>query len=369
MNNTKSNPVRICFVAPKAYGLFDPRIQTGFGGAEVDLYLLAAELAKDSDFDVSFITADYGQIDGQTIENVRILKSLDWKQNSLVGAMKIRRALKQARADMYMIKTASPGVPLVWAFCRTHRKKFLYRTAHSSECDGTYIKKHPLLGRLFAFCLGRADGVFVQNQSDSEQLRRTMRVESLVIPNGHRKTTAAACRRDHVLWVGRSVGFKQPQRYLELARQFPHVPFIMICRQAAGDLDYQSLQKQAGQISNLKFIQNADFHDIDKYFARAMVFVNTSDAEGFANTFIHAAKNGTAILSFAVNPDDFLTRFACGLCCGGNFTMMVRGLDSLLQGAKYLQAGENAKKYFGQRHDIEKIARKYKAVLFGLVGR
>ena len=368
MSSNNPNPVRICFVSPKAYGLFDPRTQTAFGGAEVDLYLLATELAKDADFEISFITADYGQSSPQTIENVRILTSLDWNQNSLAGALKIWRALKKARADMYLIKTASPGVPLVYAFCRLHQKKFLYRTAHSDECDGTYKKKHPLLGRLFAFSLRRADRVFTQNRSDSQQLRTTLGAESLVIPNGHRPTTATSPKRDCVLWVGRSVGFKHPLRFIELARRFPQVPFIMICRQACGDLDYPSLRKQAGQIPNLKFIENVDFHEIDSYFARAMVFVNTSDAEGFANTFIQAAKNSTAILSYAVNPDNFLTQFACGLCCGSNFELMARGLDSLLQNQTYLRAGENAKRYFDQRHDIEKITRKYKAVLLGLLG-
>ena len=58
---------------PKAYPLFNPQIKTVFGGAEVDLYLLATELAKDNDFAVSFITADYGQPPIETIAGVKII--------------------------------------------------------------------------------------------------------------------------------------------------------------------------------------------------------------------------------------------------------------------------------------------------------
>ena len=97
-------PISVCFVSPKAYPLFDPGANGVIGGAEVDLYLLATELAKDSDYQVSCITADYDQPTEKTIENVKIIKSLDFKQNQITSAMKIWKALKKANADIYMIK-------------------------------------------------------------------------------------------------------------------------------------------------------------------------------------------------------------------------------------------------------------------------
>ncbi len=58
--NDIQSPIRVCFISPKAYPLFNPNVEAVFGGAEVDLYYLATELAKDDSFTVSFITADYG---------------------------------------------------------------------------------------------------------------------------------------------------------------------------------------------------------------------------------------------------------------------------------------------------------------------
>ena len=75
---TNNLPIRICFIAPKAYSLFNPDVKELLGGAEVDLYFLATELAKDENFAVSFITADYGQEKTETIEGVRIIKSVDF---------------------------------------------------------------------------------------------------------------------------------------------------------------------------------------------------------------------------------------------------------------------------------------------------
>lgn len=355
-----SDPIRICFIAPKAYGLFDPSAATGYGGAEVDLYMLAVELAKDESFRVSFITADYGQPPEQTIENVRLLKSLSFREPSLLGAWKIRRAMKAADAQFYMLKTISPGVPLAWAFCRLHRRRFLYRTAHQDECDRSYMRTRPLLGPIFEFCLRRADRVFAQNQSDSEQLRRHLGVESIPIPNGHRLPETAPVEKTTILWVGRSAGFKHPERFLELARAFPQERFVMICRRATGDRDYERLKEQAAAVGNLEFRENVEFDRIGEYFALAKVFVNTSDAEGFANTFIQAAAAGTCILTWTVNPDGFLTEYNCGLACGGDAEKLRQGLRFLIDKDRFLEMGQNARRYVLQRHDIAAVAEEYK---------
>ena len=42
-----------------------------FGGAEVDLYLLGTELAKDQNFHVTFITADWGQPEEEIREQIK----------------------------------------------------------------------------------------------------------------------------------------------------------------------------------------------------------------------------------------------------------------------------------------------------------
>jgi hypothetical protein len=92
MTNTDKK-IRVCFISPKAYPIFNPEVKSVFGGAEVDTCMIATELAKDEAFVVSFIVADYGQPQEEVRENVRILKGLDFRQNPLVGARKIWNAL------------------------------------------------------------------------------------------------------------------------------------------------------------------------------------------------------------------------------------------------------------------------------------
>ncbi len=362
IENQTSRVVRVCFVCPKAYPLFNETVEGVFGGSEVDLYYLATELAKDAGFDVSFIVADYGQAAVETTENVTVIKSLDLGKNAIAGAVRIWRALKQANADIYIIKTASVGVPLVAAFCRLYKKSFIYRTAHQNECDGTYLREHRLAGPLFAASLRGAKIVFAQNTSDKEKLKTTIAVDSRAIPNGHRLSEPASSQRDSILWVGRSAGFKRPQLFLDLAEKFPDEKFVMICQRATGDKHYDELLDRAENISNLKFHQWVGFNEIGKYFQMAKIFVNTSLAEGFPNTFIQACMHSVAIISLNVDPDDFLQRYSCGISCCDDIAKLNEAVSFMLESRRYIDIGRNGRKYVEENHDITKIIEQYKQI-------
>ncbi len=331
-----------------------------FGGAEVDVYMIATELAKDTDFEVCCIVADYGQEPDELREDVRLLKSLTFNENKLTGVRKIWMALKQADAAVYLLKTASPGVPLVRRFCANYGRGFVYRTAHRDECDGTYVNKHPVWGRLFIRSLKQADIVFAQNQSDAALLKTRYGIEAVTIPNGHRIRSITGRPRQWILWVGRSAEFKHPERFLQLAEQFPGESFLMICQKATGDTNYDRLQSQAGHLENVQFLERVDFDEIDAAFEKARVFVNTSDSEGFANTFIQACKAGTAILSYTVNPDGFLDTHQCGVACGGDAQRLAEQLRMLLDNERYIDVGARGRQYAEDTHDIARIIEQYK---------
>ncbi|MHC4757048.1 MAG: glycosyltransferase family 4 protein [Planctomycetota bacterium] len=358
--------IKICFIAPKAYPLFDPQTKGTIGGAEVDLYYLSTELAKDENFDISFITADCGQQQRQLIENVNIIKSFTFRENPLSSAFKIWRVLKIANADIYIIKTISLGMFLVALFCRIHKKIFLYRTAHQNDCDGTYIKKHPFGAFFYKWSLKTASIVFTQNQKDKENLKTTTSIGSITIPNGHRLTPLTSEQRDTILWAGRSADFKRPQLFMDLARKLPQEKFTMICQRATGDEKYD-IVNQTKKIDNLEFIERVPFHQTNRYFQQAKVFVNTSISEGFPNTFIQACMNATPILSMNVNPDGFLDKYNCGLCSEGDWDKFVDSLKFLLEQNRYMELGNNARRYVQENHDITHIVKIYKNMITDLI--
>jgi glycosyltransferase involved in cell wall biosynthesis len=365
-NDSGKEPVRICFVSPKAYPLFDDEVEGVFGGAEVDLYMLGTEMAKDAGFAVSFVVADYGQADEQQIEGVSIFKSLDFAQNAISGAVSIWRVLRRADADVYVLKTASAGVPLVAWFCKMYGRAFVYRTANERECRGEFPFKNALLGWAFGASLRAAGCVFVQNVRDGENLKKTFGVDGVVVANGHRMSELEAGGHESILWVGRSAAVKGAERFVRLAERFADERFVMICQRATGDDNYNELCRKARGVKNLEFHERVLFHEVDVFFRRAKVLVNTSDSEGFPNTFIQACKAGAAILSYTVDPDGFLGEYDCGVCAGGDEERLVAELEGLLADDRYVELGENGRRYAEERHDIAKIVERYKVLFSSL---
>jgi glycosyltransferase involved in cell wall biosynthesis len=361
MTTDVTRKIKVCYIVPRAYPLFNPDKGDYFGGAEFDLYCMATELARNSGFEVSFIVADYGQNDVETIEGVTIFKSHDFNKNVFDGALKTWRAMKRADADIYFLECASPGVPLVAMFCKLHGKSLMYRLAHLFESDGTYVRQHPIMGRLFNWSLRHADAVFGQNVTDEGNLTRTVGVSSRAIPNGHRLPAVQQQTRDTILWVGRDDPLKRPDRFLELARAMPEEHFTMACHSLNKDQHYDDLIAEAGKIPNLRFIRHIPFNQIDSHFQRAKIFVSTADAEGFPNTFIHACKCSTPIISFAVNPDGFIDTYSCGLCCNGDPARLTVSVRFMLENNRYVEYGANARRYAEQYHDIKKIIAEYKS--------
>jgi glycosyltransferase involved in cell wall biosynthesis len=230
------------------------------------------------------------------------------------------------------------------------------------ESNGVYIKQHPVLGRLFAASLRRAAMVFAQNAADKENLAKTLAIPSLMIPNGHPLTQMRQQPKDAILWVGRDEDVKRPERFLDLAKSMPDVRFTMICQTLNNSSYYQNIVEQTGKIANLEFIRHVPFNQIDVFFQRAKVLVNTSDSEGFPNTFIQACKAGAAILSYNVNPDGFLDTCKCGLCCNGDASRLTYNLRFMLENNRYAEFGANARKYVELNHDVNKIAGEYKTI-------
>jgi len=348
--DNKHSPVRICFVALEAYPLFNERLKRIHGGSAVDILNIATELKKDKNFQISLITGD--------IDDITIYKTKDLQTHPLKATLSIWKAMSKADADIYFRKTSSLVTFLVAFFCRVKRKIFFYRSAHKTHCDGTYIKKHPFRGRLYKWAVKQAKVALVQNRTDAASLKRTIGVDSVFIPNGHCLEVADEKKRDSILWVGRTARFKRPRLYVKLAKEFPNEKFVMICpRNRVGESYEEMKLDEAG---NIEFHEQVPFQQIDDYFQRAKVFVNTSDSEGFPNTFIQACKCSTPILSLNVNPDGFLDRYNCGVCSRGNWRKFVDSLKYMLAEDRYIELGGNGRKYVEENHDITKIAMKYK---------
>jgi len=160
--------------------------------------------------------------------------------------------------------------------------------------------------------------------------------------------------KEFILWVGRVEEWRRPDLFIRLAQMNPGREFVMVAPPAPSTNGYyDKIVSEAKKIPNLRLLDFVGFHEIDSYFEKAQVFVNTSEEEGFPNTFIQACKSKTPILSLNINPGNFLHQYNCGLYCDGSIETLNDSLNTLLRDASlYGNLAESAYRNSWENHDI-----------------
>ena len=313
---------RICFVGLQNLPVLSPHHREhGIGGEEVQQTLLARALARRG-FEVSMVVADYGQANGEVIDGIRLFKAggLD---EGLPGLRfvhprmtRLWAALARADADVYYVSIAGPQLGVVAAFARLHRRRVVFRIASDADCDpARLLVREARNRRLYAFGLRRADVVLAQTARQALELERHYRLPSrlagmLVEPA--RRALPFAERDIDVLWVANLQPLKRPQLVLELARRLPGLRVHLAGGEQAGHASlYREVADAAAALPNVRFHGRVPYHEVSGLFERARVLVNSSDIEGFPNTYLQAWRHGVPVVAF-FDPDHVVARFGLG---------------------------------------------------------
>jgi len=317
---------RICFVGLENLPVISRQYNHhGIGGEQVQHTLLARALAKQG-FEVSMVVADYGQaaiekIDGVTLhrahgltEGIPVLRFLHPRLTGLWAA------LKRADADVYYVSCAGPQLGIAVAFARIHDKRVVFRIAHDADCDPRkLIIRLWRDKKIYEYGLRRADAVLAQSAQQARALKANYGLDCLITSMlvEPPEQQLAFDRRDvDVLWVNNLRPFKRPQLALDLARGMPHLRFHMIGGPQGGfEALYEDIAQQARQIPNLTFHGQVPYHDVNGYYERARVFINTSESEGFPNSYLQAWQRGAPTVAF-FDPDGLIARAGLGAAVG-----------------------------------------------------
>lgn len=354
---------KICFVALSAYPLFNNQCKKTFGGAEVQFYLISKKIAKNKNIDVNFVVADFRQKKIEEYNNVKIWKSASLKKsitNYVKGPIILYKTLKKIDPDMVIQRNAGAETFICALFCKINKKKFIYSVSSDIDVNGTF-KRRKIIGNLFYWGLKNANKIILQNNSQNKELRKDKRLKKIpkkIIKNSFPIGKKKRKQGEYILWVGRSNSYKRPEIFLRLAKELPKEKFIMIMPQGSDKKRWDGIVQEIKKIKNLRFIEKVKFNKIDKYFEEAKIFVNTSEFEGFPNTFIQSCINSVPIISLKVNPGNFLKKENCGFSCNDNFENMIEKVKTLIKNKKiYCSMSKNAVDYALKNHNIKKAVK------------
>ncbi len=363
--------MKICFISPKSYPLFNPDVKATFGGAEIQMSTLAKTCAQDKSFDVHVMVADFGQSDKEERDGCHIWKSLNFKQNAFRQILSFLKIFKQIDADVYIQRTLTPYSGVIARYVsKTMKKRFIYMVAHDMETDGT----HPLYQSPFTAWLGKsvfryADCVVVQNEYEKTQLLR--RHPGLVTaifkkPIDEGAYHLQAKKKYDGIWVGRCDDWKKPEAFLSMCKALPDNSFVMIAPPATGKQAYfKEIKSVAAGLPNVSFYDFLPNKEVRETLAKSRVFCMTSTQEGdWPMVVLEAAASGLPIVSLHVNYDGLIDECAGGIYCNNDTLALAASMEQLCgDDDLYASMSSGAQKYIARHHAIDTQMVKFKKLL------
>ncbi len=370
-----SGAPRICLVSLGSLPVLAREYSRHYaGGAELQQALLAKALARRG-FPVSLVVADYGQPDGAVWEEIKTYKAYGYEEGIPVVRFIHPRwtglwaAMKRADAEVYYTMCAGVHVGEMALFTRRYGRRFVFAAGSDADCDPSALLIRYWRDRqLYRFGLKRADAVLAQSAAQQSALSRNYGVQSYIVealsePPGRRLGFTA--RDIDVLWVANIRGLKRPERLLEIARRCPDLRFHMIGGPYSGQRElFDSIRAQAATIPNIVFHGFVPNVDARAYYERARLLVNTSEVEGFPNTYVQAWSHGSPVVTF-IDPDSLISRHGLGAAVR-DLDQLCASVRELLVETSWTRASERCRRFADSRFNESLVLTPYLQALRGV---
>ena len=349
--------MHICFLMPHHWS-------SSLGGAELQVRYFIDYIRRNTTHQVSMVCCNSAVTDDAGLTIHRSHPLLPIRRYSLVADYpSIRMHLARLAPDVVYTRTSTPLVGFAARYCNEHSKTLVYHIANASDVSPprekgrrAFLKK--LQRPIYEYGLRSAEIIIAQAEYQATALLDNYGLNATaVIPNFHpiADLVASSKRGFQILWVANLKPAKKPELFVELAKRFAskaNVQFVMVG--AVQDSTYEYLLDQRGLPENLTYLGSRSIEEVNRLFAGADVFINTSDSdgEGFPNTFIQAWLREVPVVSLELDPDSVMTTHGIGMHCNGDIQFVQDALARLL--------GDDA-----LRKEMGKKARDYAVTHFG----
>ena len=365
--------MKFCFVAPNIYPLLYANCEHAhIGGAELQQLYIGKGLLQQG-IEIHYIIVDYDGKQTAETKDFQIHKTFRF-QDGIPGLrffyprlIKIWNALKRADADIYYVRSAGFLLGVVAYFCHQHNRKVIYAGAHDTD----FIPENHIIRfrrdiLLYHYGIRHCDKLIVQSDVQKKLLFKHFGLRGEIIRNISLDPLAEIDpdNQKYILWVSTIRPWKRPERFIDLANAFPREQFVMIGgKDVLNAKLYDFIAQKCHKTQNIQFMGFQPLERVESWFDKCKLFVNTSECEGFPNTFLQAWRRGIPVLSY-VDPDDVITNYGLGLAAKNGDR-----LENLLAGLmdSHLSQRESIKDYYLANHSSELI-NQYMTIIKELLG-
>lgn len=356
--------IRLCVVMGSHWSVH-------MGGAQYQVKCLLDVIAKRSDFETYYLARNTPESllqDGYEI--VRIGSTRRGAGRFLFELRSLYQTLKELRPSVVYQRGLKAYTGVCALYCARYGARFVFHIAHDNDvCRPLYKGWAPstivrrLERRIAEYGLRRANSIVAQTRDQTNTLHAEYGLQATVIvPNFHPVPADSVRPREtgplRIIWVANFKRAKNPELFVDLAEAFADrsdVEFVMIGR--GGRKRYSNLHERIERLHNLKYLGELPIERVNQELSVSDIFVNTSSAEGFPNTFIQAWLRGVPVVSCFVDPDACLSKGRAGIVAGDGGRLISVIAELLEDRPRVRELAESAIAYGYANHHPDRAQR------------
>ncbi len=291
------------------------------------------------------------------IENIRFFKIRNFKKIGIItDFLYAFFVILKIKPDLIINRGSGRTLGIISLLSKIFAVKLVLLAANDKSFipGQEKIKGNKINTQLYQTGIKKTKYFVVQNKYQKESLWLNYKKQSIIISNIWDKNFYSQSNdfsSGYILWVANFRNLKRPEWFINLARHFPNNKFVMIGFPNKKPL-YEKSKNLAKNIRNLEIIGGLPFAETNSFFAKAKVFVCTSEYEGFPNTFLQAWSNNIPVIS-TVDPSDLIKEKKLGVFAK-NEDELKRTLKQLIENKSlYHEIQINIDAYFSDNHDTQ----------------
>jgi len=339
------------------------------GGAQYQIECLIESLLPSNRYDISYVArrvaADF-QPQGYRIVAIGRTSAVP-RLGYLMDAVPLSRALRKLQPDVIYQRVACGYTGVVAHYARHHNARLIWHVSSDTDVQpenlraGSNAVRRWLEKRSIEYGIRHARHIVAQTERQAQLLERNYgRRADAVIRNFHPQPTETIDKSGpiSVLWVANLKPLKQPEVFVRLAAQLRDLKdarFIMVgAAPRYGSSQWSDAVTQSIRATpNLDYLGERSQSDVNELLARAHVFVNTSEYEGFPNTFVQAWMREVPVVSLHIDPDGVLDREGVGIHAGSEERLFAAVRMLVTDPVRRAQYAARARQHAMLQHSIQ----------------
>ncbi|MDK9557285.1 glycosyltransferase family 4 protein [Marinobacter sp. M216] len=234
---------------------------------------------------------------------------------------KLSKILDDIDPDFLISRTRSSWSGIAARYASKNQKRHIHYVASDNDVvfkkPGCYRVFDSIESVFYKRTFEGASKVICQNHFQKEALSKRFKIDPTIqtqaAPFPESSVQEKSSDVIRVVWIANMKQLKRPELFLSLAKRFEgreNLHFTMV----GGDQEGKYQRELNGRKTqkNFTYIGKADNQEVNRLLAQSHILVNTSDYEGFSNTFVQAWMRGVYVVSLNSDPSGLMKRNRLG---------------------------------------------------------